>query len=89
MSGIMKTFFDRLTDIVNINKQHGRQMKGKETYLLAVGAEEVLPSGFEEPFALTSAYFNMQYKGCYYCSTKNLYTLPNKEQFLKKLYNRI
>ena len=72
MSGLMKTFFDRLTDIVTIQKPLGRRMAGKETFLLAVGAEEVLPPGFEEPFKLTSAYFRMNFKYTYYARTKTI-----------------
>lgn len=86
MSGLMKTFFDRLTDIVTIDKKAARQMAGKVTYLLAVGADEVLPHGFEEPFILTSAYFDMKYNGSYYCNTKNLNYLPVKKAFLEKLF---
>lgn len=85
MSGGMKIFFDRLTDGVTINKAMGRNMKGKATFLLAVGSEEMLPVGFEAPFSLTSDYFDMHYKGCYYCSTKNLDSLPKKEDFLHTL----
>jgi len=86
MSGSLKNFFDRLTDLVTINKTIGRQMKGKTIYLLAVGAENVLPSGFEVPFAQTSTYFDMEYKGCYYCRTDELLTMPDKESFLYKIY---
>lgn len=74
MSGLLKTFFDRLTDLMTIRKDLGRLMAGKETFLVAVGAEEELPAGFEVPFALTSNYFKMQYKACYYCSTKTIPT---------------
>lgn len=86
MSGKMKTLFDRLTDMVTINKQAGRQLKGKQIYLLAIGSEELLPTGFEEPFALTAAYFKMQYSGSYYCPTKDLHAMPGKEPFLRKMY---
>jgi multimeric flavodoxin WrbA len=87
MSSLMKTLFDRLTDIVTIHKQAGRQMAGKETYLIAAGSEQVLPDGFEAPFKLTSKYFKMNYKGSYYCKTKDLDTLPQKDAFLEKLFH--
>jgi len=70
MSGIMKTFFDRFTDVVTTKKHLGRLLKGKSTFLLAVGAEEELPNGFEIPFKLTSDYLQMKYQGCIYYSTK-------------------
>jgi multimeric flavodoxin WrbA len=70
MSGIMKTFFDRFTDVVTTKKHLGRQLQGKSTFLVAVGAEEDLPNGFEIPFKLTSDYLHMKYQGCIYYSTK-------------------
>jgi len=70
MSGIMKTFFDRFTDIVTTKKHLGRQLQGKSTFLLAVGAEEELPNGFEIPFKLTSEYLHMRYQDCIYFSTE-------------------
>lgn len=70
MSGLMKTFFDRFTDLVTINKKSGRQLKGKSTFLLAVGAEEELPDGFENPFKQTSDYLHMDYQGCIYYSIR-------------------
>lgn len=50
MSGLMKTFFDRLTDLVTIQKSVGRKLKGKETFLFAVGTDDLLPAGFTIPF---------------------------------------
>lgn len=70
MSGILKVFFDRLTDLVTFQKPLGRKLASKETFSIAVGAEEELPLGFEKPFELTSAYFNMNYRAGYYCQTK-------------------
>ncbi len=40
MSGLLKNFFDRLTDLVTIDKLYGRKLKGKRTFFLAVGADE-------------------------------------------------
>ncbi|WP_266205660.1 flavodoxin family protein [Pontibacter kalidii] len=77
MSGLLKNFFDRLTDLVTTQKELGRKMAGKKVHLLAVGSDEELPTGFEEPFRLTAAYFNMHYTGCYYCPTAQLRVSPS------------
>lgn len=69
MSGLMKNFFDRLTDLVTINKNLGRELKGNETFLLAVGTDKALPEGFKIPFALTSKYFGMAFIASIYFST--------------------
>ena len=79
MSGLMKIFFDRLTDLVTIKKQLGRQLEGKSTFLLAVGTDDEMPAGFETPFKLTSEYLNMSYQGNIYYSTKK----ANKQELVQ------
>ena len=81
MSGLMKTFFDRFTDMVTTKKLLGRQLQGKSTFLLAVGADEELPNGFEVPFKLTSDYLAMTYVDSIYHSTK----FPMTEERLDKI----
>ena len=68
MSGLLKTFFDRLTDLVTIAKPLGRQLLGKRVLVLAVGADAALPGGFTAPFELTAKYFNLHFGGCWYYS---------------------
>ena len=79
MSGLMKTFFDRLTDLITIEKGAGRKLKGKRMLLLSVGADEELPQGFEIPFKLTAEYFEMNFDGSIYYSTG----YPKEEKQLK------
>jgi len=71
MSGLMKTFFDRLTDLVTIKKEYGRQLKDKSTFLIVVGTDKGLPVGFDKPFELSSRYLKMSYQGSIYYSTKH------------------
>lgn len=71
MSGLLKNFFDRFTDLVTVQKQSGRQLKGKLVFLLAVGSDAHLPEGFEVPFKLTAGYLGMDFRGLIYGSTKN------------------
>ncbi|MBC5991758.1 flavodoxin family protein [Pontibacter cellulosilyticus] len=86
MSGLMKTFFDRLTDIVTVRKTLGRRLAGKEAFLIAVGAEDALPVGFAEPFRLTAAYFDMHFKGVYYASSSSLKgSMPDTDAFMQLL----
>ncbi|WP_225000210.1 flavodoxin family protein [Cesiribacter sp. SM1] len=67
MSGHMKVFFDRLTDLITTSKKQGRQLKGKKVFLIAVGADKVLPEGFQVPFRLTASYLDMDYVASLYC----------------------
>lgn len=88
MSGLLKVLFDRLTDIVTIQKSLGRQMKGKKIFLVSVGTDPELPPGYESPFQLTANYFDMNYQGSYYCSTLDLKTrIPDTKEFLQKITN--
>ncbi|CAM3982520.1 flavodoxin family protein [Mucilaginibacter galii] len=70
MSGLMKVFFDRLTDLTGVQKAKGKQLKGKIMKVLATGTDERLPVGFEVPFRETADYFDMVYEGCRYCYVK-------------------
>jgi multimeric flavodoxin WrbA len=70
MSGIMKVFFDRFSELLSTHKPLGKALKGRQTYLIASGAEAQLPPGFEIPFKLTSEYFKMTYVKAFYLSTK-------------------
>lgn len=89
MSGLMKVFFDRLTDLTTIQKEWGKLLKGK-CVVVAVGADEHLPEGFELPFKLTAEYLDMEYWGSIYDSTlvpksKEEFERSRKE-FLRKIY---
>ncbi len=86
MSGIMKKFFDRLTDIITIQKEIGRKMKGKEIFLIAVGADDLLPIGFEIPFRSTSDYLSMNFVSTFYCKATNLNSVKSDGfEFLKEI----
>ena len=66
MSASLKNFFDRLTDLLSTYKSIGKNLKGKKTYLISTGSSPELPDGFEVPFRLTSAYFDMTYEKSFY-----------------------
>jgi multimeric flavodoxin WrbA len=87
MSSQMKTVFDRFSDLVTYKKMVGRQLKGKDTFLVAVGADQIMPEGYEIPFRETSDYLDMQYLGSIYHCTKNIFP-ENKliEEFRNKIF---
>ncbi|MEP6628241.1 MAG: NAD(P)H-dependent oxidoreductase [Ginsengibacter sp.] len=92
MSGLMKNFFDRFTDLVTIRKETGRKLSGKSMFLIAVGTDEKLPTGFETPFKLTAEYFDMTYKNSVYFSIKHQntdrYKLEKKNKFIDEIKSR-
>lgn len=69
MSGPLKIFFDRFSDLVRVRKTAGRALAGKDVYLLANGTDDTLPDGFEVPFRKTCEYLDMNYRGAYYFHT--------------------
>lgn len=68
MSGLMKTLFDRLTDLLLSpgGRRLGRALAGRDIWLLASGTDDLLPDGFIEPFARTAEYFNMRWREAFY-----------------------
>jgi multimeric flavodoxin WrbA len=67
VSAQLKTFIDRLSDLLGPRKELGRKLKGKQTFLLATGqTEKRLTVGMEEPIKLTSDYLGMHYRGAFY-----------------------
>lgn len=66
MSGQLKIFFDRLSDLVTIRKARGRSLKGRTVAVIASGTDARLPEGFEAPFQQTCDYLGMRYAGALY-----------------------
>ena len=81
MSGILKRFFDRLTDLVTVRRPLGRQLAGRAMWVVACGSGPELPEGFEAPFRGTADYFDMEYGGTLYIPTRGgLSLLPEHQR---------
>lgn len=63
MSGRMKIFFDRLSDLLIHNKELGRKLKGKEMAVVSCGSDDDLKDGFYMPFIESAKYLGMTYRG--------------------------
>lgn len=90
MSAIMKTFLDRITDLLTIEKDLGRQLRGKDAYVISCDGGERTKS-FEEIFQKTFDYLGMNYKGTlfYYSGTDAKLSSQNRDKiilFQKSLY---
>ncbi|MBM4882829.1 NAD(P)H-dependent oxidoreductase [Vibrio parahaemolyticus] len=66
MSAQLKVFFDRLSDLLTIEKGLGRRLKGKSISVLSTGYNLELPDCFVQPFELTAKYMQLEFKGCEY-----------------------
>lgn len=71
MSGVMKVFFDRFTDLLTIEKELGRQLRGKKMAAISCSAGDNLGDHFWLPFSHTANYLGMVYIG-------NLHTIAGK-----------
>jgi putative NADPH-quinone reductase len=85
MSGLMKNFFDRLTDLLLCDEGRllGRALAHRQLWLLATGVEEELPHGFTVPFERTASYFSMSWKGACYVRVDD--ALPPDKQDLSAI----
>ena len=63
MSGTMKTFFDRITDCLKIEKETGRKLRGKNMAAISCGSDNFENEGFFTPFEKSAEYLGMNYFG--------------------------
>jgi len=63
MSGMMKTFFDRLSDCLRVEKETGRKFRGKNMAVISCGSDEIETEGFFTPFRRSAEYLGMTYIG--------------------------
>lgn len=61
MSGIMKVFFDRLTDFLTIEKEWGRKLRGKHMAVISSSNGDNLGNDFWLPFRKSANYLGMHY----------------------------
>ncbi|MES2862820.1 MAG: NAD(P)H-dependent oxidoreductase [Bacteroidota bacterium] len=63
MSGIMKVFFDRFSDLIRIEKPTGRELRGKEFAVISNSNENEIDYDFYLPFRKSAEYLGMKYIG--------------------------
>lgn len=63
MSGVMKDFFDRITDLLDLDKETGRMLRGKRMAVISSSAGDHLGEDFWHPFRATGTYLGLAYLG--------------------------
>jgi multimeric flavodoxin WrbA len=63
MSALMKTFIDRISDLLKIRKDLGRQLRGKNMMVIACSSDNTEYPSLWEPFKLSAEYLGMEYLG--------------------------
>lgn len=61
MSAPLKTFFDRMSDLIRVEKDLGRSLQGKKIYAISCGSYDEIVEGFEVPFKKSAEYMHMIY----------------------------
>ncbi|MEM7368635.1 MAG: NAD(P)H-dependent oxidoreductase [Bacteroidota bacterium] len=82
MSGIMKNFFDRITDCLKIEKELGRKLRKKQMAAVACGSDKIETEGFFVPFQYSAEYLGMKYLG-------DVHTWIDKEELEAEVLRRI
>lgn len=91
MSAQMKTFFDRISDVLDDDKKVlGRKLKGKQMAVVSCGADEEIVEGFEMPFEQSAIYLGMEFRGYVHTWLENDSKLSKKvknnlQRFLKEI----
>lgn len=84
MSGIMKVFFDRITDLLDEEKDLGRKLRGKSMAALSCSVGDNLGESFWLPFSETARYLGMEYLGSLHTIANNDET-ENLKEFVQKI----
>jgi multimeric flavodoxin WrbA len=63
MSGIMKVFFDRFSDLIRIEKETGRKLRGKKFAVISNSHDDTVDFDFYIPFKKSAEYLGMEYLG--------------------------
>ena len=79
MSGIMKVFFDRFSDLIRIEKETGRKLRGKNMFVISNSHDDELDNSFYIPFQKSAAYLGMNYSGNLHFNADKINTITNIE----------
>lgn len=89
MSGIMKTFFDRITDCITVEKDTGRKLRGKSMALLSTSSETAETEGFQMPFYKSADYLGMNYLGAVHLGFEDGTPSSNTEDLIRDFAKKI
>ena len=84
MSGHLKVFLDRWTDLLTIEKEWGRKLRGKEMAVVTSSHGNHLASQFWLPFEYSARYLGMSFKGGLHTEPETI-NLPQLASFLKDI----
>ncbi|WP_298509563.1 flavodoxin family protein [uncultured Kordia sp.] len=89
MSGVMKVFFDRMSDFLFEEKDIGRRLRGMNMGVLSCGSDQEIKEGFEMPFTESANYLGMQYVGHIHTWIENKKISQEVQQRITEFANRL
>ncbi len=89
MPAQMKVFFDRISDVLAIEKDLGRQLRGKTAYILSTGYSEKPERSFEEVFLNSFKYLGINYGKMLYSACPNGFVEANSLAKIQDFANEI
>jgi len=89
MSGIMKVFFDRISDFLFEEKEIGRRLRQKRMGVVSCGSDSEIKQGFEMPFVESANYLGMEYKGHIHTWIENKKITQEVQQSITSFANQL
>jgi multimeric flavodoxin WrbA len=71
MSAQLKTFLDRISDLLVTRKEAGRQLRGKKLLTISVNNESEEPNAYSIPYQMSADYLGMEYLGHFHVGVDN------------------
>lgn len=84
MSAQLKVFVDRISDLLDIELELGRQLRGRHAALIAAGVEEFFPLCYEDVFINTFNYLEINYRGALYVDTRSDMNIAANEKLIQE-----
>ncbi|MGH1387123.1 flavodoxin family protein [Kordia sp.] len=89
MSGVLKVFFDRISDFLFEEKEIGRRLRGKKMGVVSCGSDQEIKEGFIMPFTESANYLGMQYLGDIHTWIENKKITQEVAQRITEFANRL
>jgi len=84
MSAVLKTFFDRISDLLKWHKETGRQLRGKSMSVVSTSETPDIEKEFAFPFVRSSAYLGMDFIGHVHFNTTRGEVTPEVTESMRE-----
>ena len=89
MSGILKIFFDRISDLLVNHKSLGRQLRCKQMAMISCSNANDLKDGFDMPFRESAHYLGMTYLGSVHSWVEKKVINPEAKLQINDFFNNL